>query len=173
MPYDRDSFLAGLAVGRTLWRPHRDLGNVTPPVGWTADPEYLIYDADLWLASQFDDRQRDYYKAFNGKAIGIYAIGYKVRNTYGVWQGPILISPDSSAATLYYYWMGKQTAWPTGQVDYLGITWRYNTSWNYNGVPREYDTSLIEYTAPEEGQYIQDLILAVMEEAHVRVFAGG
>lgn len=22
MPYDRDSFLAGLAVGRTLWRPH-------------------------------------------------------------------------------------------------------------------------------------------------------
>lgn len=21
MPYDRDSFLAGLAVGRTLWRP--------------------------------------------------------------------------------------------------------------------------------------------------------
>ena len=32
MPYDRDSFLAGLAVGRTLWRPHRD--NVySPPPG--------------------------------------------------------------------------------------------------------------------------------------------
>ena len=26
MAYDRDSFLAGLAVGRTLWRPHRDIG---------------------------------------------------------------------------------------------------------------------------------------------------
>ena len=26
MSYDRDSFLAGLAVGRTLWRPHRDYG---------------------------------------------------------------------------------------------------------------------------------------------------
>ena len=25
MAYDRDSFLAGLAVGRTLWRPHRDV----------------------------------------------------------------------------------------------------------------------------------------------------
>ena len=24
MAYDRDSFLAGLAVGRTMWRPHRD-----------------------------------------------------------------------------------------------------------------------------------------------------
>jgi len=29
MPYDRDSFLAGLAVGRTLWRPHRDYGGNT------------------------------------------------------------------------------------------------------------------------------------------------
>lgn len=34
MAYDRDSFLAGLAVGRTLWRPHRDYGEVPEPWGW-------------------------------------------------------------------------------------------------------------------------------------------
>lgn len=34
MVYDRDSFLAGLAVGRTLWRPHRDYGEAPEPWGW-------------------------------------------------------------------------------------------------------------------------------------------
>ena len=34
MPYDRDSFLAGLAVGRVLWRPYRDRGEVPEPWGW-------------------------------------------------------------------------------------------------------------------------------------------
>lgn len=34
MSYDRDSFLAGLAVGRTLWRPHRDYGEQPFPLGY-------------------------------------------------------------------------------------------------------------------------------------------
>lgn len=43
MPYDRDSFLAGLAVGRTLWRPHRDFGEVPEPY------KYLFYAYTLPL----------------------------------------------------------------------------------------------------------------------------
>lgn len=38
MAYDRDSFLAGLAVGRTLWRPHRDV----PGASVTAYPCFLM-----------------------------------------------------------------------------------------------------------------------------------
>lgn len=49
MPYDRDSFLAGLAVGRTLWQPpvaedtNLNLSRQSPP---SEDADELEDDAD-------------------------------------------------------------------------------------------------------------------------------
>ena len=41
MAYDRNSFLAGLAVGRTLWRPHKDYGTVIPYDRYILSPQDL------------------------------------------------------------------------------------------------------------------------------------
>lgn len=64
MPYDRDSFLTGLAVGRTLWRPHRDYASVIPP-----DRYILSYQdlTDMWnhskSESEFFALRKQYYAA--------------------------------------------------------------------------------------------------------------
>lgn len=62
MAYDRDSFLAGLAVGRTLWRPHRETQGeqyMSVPcyptlqgvnVNWTSGGnEFTQFMLDKWL----------------------------------------------------------------------------------------------------------------------------
>lgn len=57
MPYDRDSFLAGLAVGRTLWRPHRDLGEVPEPWGW----DVIDHSTQIVSRFEYDHPDTDYY----------------------------------------------------------------------------------------------------------------
>lgn len=66
MSYDRDSFLAGLAVGRTLWRPHRDYGEIR--IGmfpcFPADEDYAItwdYQGITYtkFSVEVDPRQQD------------------------------------------------------------------------------------------------------------------
>ena len=44
MAYDRDSFLAGLAVGRTLWRPTRIANSIGVATVYTSGVEYPVTD---------------------------------------------------------------------------------------------------------------------------------
>lgn len=57
MPYDRDSFLAGLAVGRTLWRPHRDYGQQPEPWGW----DVIDHSTQMVSRYEYDNPDTDYY----------------------------------------------------------------------------------------------------------------
>lgn len=57
MAYDRDSFLAGLAVGRTLWRPHRDYGEVPEPWGW----DVIEHSTQMVSRYEYDHPDTDYY----------------------------------------------------------------------------------------------------------------
>lgn len=57
MPYDRDSFLAGLAVGRTLWRPHRDYGEVPEPWGW----DLIEHSTQMVSRCESNNPDTDYY----------------------------------------------------------------------------------------------------------------
>ena len=57
MPYDRDSFLAGLAVGRTLWRPHRDYGQQPEPWGW----DVIDHSTQIVSRYELDNPDTDYY----------------------------------------------------------------------------------------------------------------
>ena len=55
--YDRDSFLAGLAVGRTLWRPHKDYGEVPEPWGW----DVIDHSTQMVSRYEYDHPDTDYY----------------------------------------------------------------------------------------------------------------
>ena len=57
MAYDRDSFLAGLAVGRTLWKPYRDYGTVIPRTNYiiSHDELKLIYQGQDSLSNHIAD----------------------------------------------------------------------------------------------------------------------
>lgn len=162
--YDRDSFLAGLAVGRSLWRPPI-LTPKIPYVYWTADPEFLVYDGDTFLCHQQNTwYNRDYYKLRDGKAIGVYVKDWD--NQYGTdWYGPVLISPDS--ASVGYT---NAAGW-VGEVDYMGLTWYYNTGYHITSRDGEvlYITDLVEY-GPDAGPNNADNVLRVLAAANVRVY---
>lgn len=57
MAYDRDSFLAGLAVGRTLWRPHRDYGQQPEPWGW----DVIDHSTQMVSRYEYDHPDTNYY----------------------------------------------------------------------------------------------------------------
>ena len=56
MSYDADSFKAGFALGRILWRPPTLRGDQDTGLGWAADPEYLVYNAGTFLGTCNDRR---------------------------------------------------------------------------------------------------------------------
>ena len=98
MPYDRDSFLAGLAVGRTLWRPHRDLGEVPEPWGWDVIEhstgmiqrwEYSGHpDVDTW----FDKGSTSaYWRWFTNSSFpsGYYIQSDQSANIVGMFDAPV------------------------------------------------------------------------------------
>lgn len=57
MSYDRDSFLAGLAVGRTLWKPHKDCGEAPEPWGW----DVIDHSTQMVSRYEYDHPDTDYY----------------------------------------------------------------------------------------------------------------
>ncbi|MBQ7143893.1 MAG: hypothetical protein IJR65_01890 [Oscillospiraceae bacterium] len=111
--YDRDSFLAGLAAGRALWRPPDDRAE-----GWTCDPAYRVYFAGTDLGSVLS---RHFYKERNGLAVGVFA-----KNYIGSWCGPILLSTDPDAVR-YYYGGTHLGQGPGAPFEYLGMTWYINS----------------------------------------------
>lgn len=51
MSYDADSFKAGFALGRILWRPPGIIPHVLPDIGWTASPKLIIDDSEKIFAT--------------------------------------------------------------------------------------------------------------------------
>lgn len=116
MSYDRDSFLAGLAVGRTLWRPHSivsgDIGfrlegypkNNLPitfePIGSYETELYEISSGNAYAIVGYPNRENQRY--------GILFWGYspfQIRNTTTYRQGGTYISyldAHKSEDTIYY-----------------------------------------------------------------------
>lgn len=167
MAYNRESFLAGLAVGRAMWRPPMQTGEVPVEVRWTADPEYLVYDADLWLCRVWNYLYNfTYTKLYSGKAIAVFGAGYAASGS--VWYGPILISPD------YYSVYTNQSGGMAGTVQYGGATWYYSD----RGAITEFgsiigwETNLVEF-GPDEGPDRETIVLKILEQANARVFVGG
>lgn len=166
MAYNRESFLAGLAVGRAMWRPPMQTGEVPVEVRWTADPEYLVYDAGLWLGHARNYLYNyNYYKTSNGKAIGVFGVDYTYTGL-GCY-GPILISLDP--ASTHYNWSGT-----AGSVVIDGITWYVNNGqWITEfGSIIEWETDLVEF-GPDEGPDMTAIVRKILDLAHVRIFIGG
>lgn len=172
MTYDRDSFLAGLAVGRAMWQPPSLIGEVTPGILWTADPEYLVYDADMWLCTMSNDfYNRDFYKTNNGIALGVFGAGLHNQYSYpppsDLWYGPILISTDPE----YTYY--SDSLGVVGSVVYQGAVFYYNNGYHIaNNGEVHYTTDLVVY-GPDDGPTNADNILRIMQAANVRVIAVG
>ena len=116
MSYDRDSFLAGLAVGRTLWRPHsivsgdigfrlegypkNDLPITFEPIGWYDTGLYEISSGSAFAIVSYPENPRQRY--------GILFWGYgpfQIRNTVTYRQGSTGISyldSQKSVDTVYH-----------------------------------------------------------------------
>lgn len=111
MSYDAESFKAGFAVGRMMWRPPTLIGTVDTRLGWTADPAWLVYDAGTDLGS---NNYGHYYKRNDGWAIAIW--DQRTANN-GL---PVLFSTDANAAY-------TTASWLYSGVDSEGHTWYIGT----------------------------------------------
>lgn len=82
MSYDRDSFLAGLAVGRTLWRPHRDYGTIVPYDRYILSPQDLddLYygrkQIGQFVDINFQYSAGRYVNILNNQGLCLYRDGY-------------------------------------------------------------------------------------------------
>ncbi len=127
MNYDRDSFLAGMAVGRMLWRPPR-----RPPGPFDGQPVAVVADyVEAWpkgLSILRDNMGYTWRVAVS--APGIYCFGIngleicmasrtpltgstwyyrcEVAGHWGVFQ-----SGGYDAETALYYWTYRAATWPT------------------------------------------------------------
>lgn len=162
MSYDADSFKAGFALGRMLWRPPTMNTGIDTGLGWTADPDYLRFAANTYLGRSND---RNFYKSRDGYAIAVYGVDHG-DGQYGYnWYGPFLISTDQNAVR--YYYGGTQLTYQ-GTVNYLGRTWYYNSNHHYQNA--SYDTGGLQVwtgTRPTKSE----VIIAILQAAHVRITA--
>ena len=130
MSYDADSFKAGFALGRMLWRPPQNT-NVTPGIVWTADPQFLIYAAGTIYCENSGTRT-PYVKSSRGQAICVIITNANANEAGGHWTWPYLISTDSDATKSSRPSAGINNA---VTFTYLGLTWycrnqvAYNQSW--------------------------------------------
>lgn len=135
MAYDRDSFLAGLAVGRTLWRPHRDLGEVPEPWGWDVIEhstgmiqrrEYGNPDVDVW----FDKGSRSAYWEWvpdSSLPSGYYMQSNANANIVGMFDVPVPARFNRLLIDLYV--SGSASGWNVSSLalcDQYGIIGVYN-----------------------------------------------
>lgn len=98
MPYDQDSFLAGLAVGRTLWRPHRDYGDTPVPTGYSiiGESEWMVERAE-WYGPTYEYIAYKNIGAFPGfmwgrdasSPVGWYVYALEGSNSTAMFNAPI------------------------------------------------------------------------------------
>lgn len=110
MSYDAESFKAGFALGRLLWRPPTQLYDPLD-LGWICDPQFLRYEAGTDLGV---NNYAHYVKRYNGWAIAIWE--QRDANN-GL---PILVSTDQDAAYTSADWLYSGT-------DSGGHTWYIGT----------------------------------------------
>lgn len=177
MPYDERSFLAGLAVGRAMWKPPI----VLPPgetQGWTADEEWLFYDPGV-IGTVDESTRTPYIKLNYGKCVGVYSINGSTPGYGNDWVGLFLISTNRDCITLY---ANTERSWFTsvvGSCNYLGLTWYYsggNQNSEYGG-GTEINTDFpvfdaTGYVVGYSNWYIPappETIIAMMQAANVRL----
>lgn len=177
MPYDQRSFLAGLALGRALWKPPFPLPE-GHALSWTADEEWLVFDPGI-VGTAPESTRSPYIKLNYGKCIGVYSVNGTVPGYGDDWVGIFLISTDPDFITLY---TNTEHSWWTnvkGSCEYLGLKWYY-TSLNQNedyGGSTFINTDFPEfdatgYTVGYPSWYLAappETIIAMLQAANVRV----
>lgn len=157
--YDKSSFLAGLAVGRLLWKPPNVPHNKDTGLGWNAEPAYLLYDADTYLGSNIG-WGRNYYKGYDGWAVCAWVDG-----AYQNWHGPYLISTSRVFAGINDPISGRIPA-DLGPVNYLGLDWYYTPGAHVKD--RNFTTPLKVITGNYESW--DALTVAILQAANVSVY---
>jgi len=176
MPYDKESFLAGFAVGRTLWTPPMPMapGN---PMGWTADSEWLVTLPGI-LATADHSSRSPYIKVNSGQCVGVYLINGSTPGYGSDWIGIFLISTNPQYMTLY---LNTEDGWWTsvkGTCSYLGKTWYYsgfnqNSQWG-GGTSLNTDLPVFDAQGRTAGYPNWDtppppeIVVAMLEAANVR-----
>lgn len=144
MPYDRDSFLAGLAVGRTLWRPHRDYGEVPKPY------KYLFYAYTLPLAFPNKTQGRDPLEI---SSTAQDALLVPFQNMAGSYSLQVITRVSGSQArfktgnitSIYNIATETQSGYYRLNVVYDHNLSRYDISFPYSNQPPTYPVDLDEY----------------------------
>ena len=172
MSYDEASFKAGFALGRALWKPPRTKTEIDTGFGWTADPAWMMYDADTWIGT---NGGRSYYKGRNGWAVVAWC--NPAINTGGIqpgtWYGAYIISTDSNAAAIKDYNGSIHTDVPNphAPLQYLGLTWYFSVGSQFPARYDDFRTSAQIFTGTYETK--QDIARAILQAASVRLTGGG
>ena len=174
MAYDKNSFLAGLALGRVLWRPPYSNEDIDTGLGWTANSRFLVHDANTILATAEESSRTPYTKTNNGWAICFVCENVNDTQWSGDWVNLYVISTVDNNTRFSVPNVGTSTV----DYDYLGLRWRVrasgqNASWggatslitnypvfHYNGE----DISRVNGTPLYEEYFIQ-----LMQAAGVRL----
>lgn len=128
MSYDESSFLAGLAVGRMLWRPVQKSQNVGPypdtGLGWTAAPGFLVYDANTILATADQSSRTPYTKSSDGWAICFVCENVNDSQWNGDWVNLYVISTVNDNTQFSVPNVGTSVV----GYDHLGLHWTIRSS---------------------------------------------
>lgn len=160
MSYDADSFKAGFALGRILWRPPTLRGDQDTGLGWAADPEYLVRAEGYWICNV---GSRVFSKYVDGPAIAVTQ-----DHCTSNWVGPMLIS---TVREYVYTTQGPGQA--IGTFEYGGLTWY--ASYSYWLPDANYSSHVPVITAadgtwPNTSQGGVDMAKYVMRKAHLRIY---
>ena len=128
-------------------------------LGWTADPAYVIYEADTYLGTCGG---RVYYKENDGKAIAVWR-----QDDATAWRSPYLFSTVPENVRYYY---GGTHLGPEDSFEYGGVTWYLNGLHAWQNLP--YSTPLPVVINPP-GTTQAEYQINIMEAANVRIGKGG
>lgn len=178
MSYDADSFKAGFALGRLLWRPPARVTADTG-LGWSAYPEYLTLTAGDYLgrvgiSSYYSYHQYPYYKTGDGVAVGVFV--YNRMNGEVNYCGPILLSTASANvrferrhsgySDVTYFTANGET------LQYAGLTWYVNANGAW-GNPSNYTKGLLPLFDAAGYTALEDICRAILRRARVHRTGGG
>lgn len=121
MSYNSDSYMAGLALGRLLWRPP----SVMTALGWDADRRCLTFRANTVLASADHSSRTPYIKTNDGWAICVIAENTCDSQFGGNWAWVYVIS-TYEAATKFHIPGFSEIG--TLSYQYLGLKWYITAS---------------------------------------------
>lgn len=151
---DKDSFLMGLRVGLTLGRPPFP----NTGLGWTADPAYLVKDADTYLGEQ---RGRYWYKARDGYAVCCFLV-----TPYSRLESSIML-----ASTNYDYAIknGFTTIPPNIEFDEYGLHWYAGWAYGFYEVVGSSPFPTVDARGNTFTSYA-DVVRYVLRAASVRAY---